>query len=293
MAEPYRKVSYDNNSCYKLHHTYGFFAGTANPAHLHYDTDLIITYFKQGSGKIQIEGRLYDISEGDFVIQNPAELHRCIIDDGKYHERLALYINEAILKNFPCENTILFDAFYKREKGIGNLIPAEIVSNRGLDVLLDELLIHTRSQKSTSEILAICKIIELLIELNEIAAPVSDIINHTVYENPVINNVLNHINEHFREKLTAEDIARHFYISKYHLSHLFKEYVGISLWDYIIFRRLLFANELMRKGYTVEESCFQSGFSNYSNFFRLYKKHMQITPSDFKRQLTASQNLSQ
>jgi AraC-like DNA-binding protein len=30
------------------------------------------------------------------------------------------------------------------------------------------------------------------------------------------------------------------------------------------------------------------GFNNYSNFYRLYKKHLKITPQQFKEQLKSS-----
>ena len=80
-----------------------------------------------------------------------------------------------------------------------------------------------------------------------------------------------------------EEIAKQFYADKYYISHLFKEQVGVTLWNYVIFRRLTAFNDLIRANTPIEDACFRVGFQNYSNFFRLYKKHMQMTPREFKQ----------
>ena len=44
-------------------------------------------------------------------------------------------------------------------------------------------------------------------------------------------------------------------------------------------------NDLIRRGDPVTDACFASGFKNYSNFFRLYKKHTGMTPQEFKNSI--------
>jgi AraC-like DNA-binding protein len=87
------------------------------------------------------------------------------------------------------------------------------------------------------------------------------------------------------EDISLASLAEKFHFSKYHVSHLFKDYVGISPYDYLIIRRLYICNDLIRGKHTVKEACFLVGFCNYSNFYRLYKKHFKITPQQFKEQL--------
>ena len=85
--------------------------------------------------------------------------------------------------------------------------------------------------------------------------------------------------------IDCEIIAKVFRQSKYHISRKFKEITGVSLWEYVIKRRLLHFNDLIRKNHTIENACFESGFNNYSNFFRLYKKHFGISPTEFIKRL--------
>jgi len=70
-----------------------------------------------------------------------------------------------------------------------------------------------------------------------------------------------------------------------YLSHLFKDRVGMSLWNYVILRRLHRFNDLLQNGCSIEQACYEVGFQNYANFFRLYKKHMGLTPTQYKKQL--------
>ena len=63
------------------------------------------------------------------------------------------------------------------------------------------------------------------------------------------------------------------------------ESLCVSPWNYVILRRLQRANDWMCQGYSAEEACYRVGFDNYANFFRLYKKHTGISPSQFKKQI--------
>ena len=108
---------------------------------------------------------------------------------------------------------------------------------------------------------------------------------NTHSSNKTVNKIIDYLNRHYNEEMTLDLLAERFHFSKYYLSHLFKEYVGISPGDYLIVRRLYVANNLIRGGVSVKEASLTVGFNNYSNFFRLYKKYFKITPQQFKEQL--------
>lgn len=59
-----------------------------------------------------------------------------------------------------------------------------------------------------------------------------------VYENVLYLNVCDYINNHLDEDLSLDHLASFFYASKYHISHVFKDNMGISLHQYILKKRL-------------------------------------------------------
>ena len=102
-----------------------------------------------------------------------------------------------------------------------------------------------------------------------------------------------YIKENLSEELSCKKVAEYVYLSESRFSHLFKKHVGVSLWNYVIYKRLNYFNDLICQDYSINEACLMSGFQNYSNFFRLYKKHMNITPSEFKQKNIKFFNKSQ
>ena len=291
MITKYNKVRYDDNLGYRILHVTGTNTGETALPYLHHCLNYMLLYFKQGTGSIKIEGRRYKLSDGDIVILNPSELFQLTIDNNKYHERMTLNVSEALLASFPDSCNSILEPFYKRSRGIGNHIAADKVKKHGMDICLNEILKYAQSSEETSPILCFCKIIELLSGLKNASTLSENNDNEDLYMNPTISEVLRYLNLHFKEELNISYIAEIFNIDKSHLSHLFKEHMGMSLWNYVIFRRIQLFNSLIRQNNSVEETCYEVGFKNYSNFFRLYKKHMKMTPTEFKKQIKSGEKI--
>lgn len=288
MNTNFKKILYDHRQGFSLHHTVGPEAGASTLDYLHCNIRNMLIWFIRGTGSIKVEGKHYDIQEGDIVLLSPHELYHCTVNGDTYHERIVLYINESILDGFPYDTDGVFDVFTKRKKGNGNLIPAESVRTIGADNTLSSLLKLFQAPTPTGKLLSLCKVIELLIQLKEVSAPSDQ--DPLPHDSTLIDDILVFINQHYKEDINVSGIAEIFSIHKSYLSHLFTQHVGMSLWNYVILRRIHAFNDLLRKGLPIEEAAYQVGFQNYSNFFRLYKKHTGMTPMQFKKQLQAKGN---
>lgn len=101
----------------------------------------------------------------------------------------------------------------------------------------------------------------------------------------VIYKIQKYIDEHYAEQLLIEDIARNHYIDLYHLSHSFKKQTGYSPKQYLIHTRLAHAKELLYHTMDpVGTISFKCGFSDTSNFIRLFKAEVGITPNQYRKQ---------
>lgn len=285
MKNNYKKECYDSNPHYKIHYSYGFFGVNSTLNYLHYDEDLIIEYYRKGNTTIHIEGNLYNISEGDIVILNPDELHVSRKIEEGYTEKLVLHISDSLLYQLCGDRTVFFETISKKFKGIGNLIPSNMVKKLGIDKKLNQCLSYAKENTLESQVLLTCHIIEILAELSMLIGQGNNTASYPVSSNKKVNQMIDFINKHYTEDITLDTLAKKFHFSKYYISHLFKDYVGVSPYDYLIIRRLYICNNLIRAKHTVGEACFMVGFNNYSNFYRLYKKHLNITPQQFKEQL--------
>ena len=289
MSSSYKKDCYDINESLKIHYSHGVREVNSSLNFLHYDTDLIIEYYRKGNASIHIEGNIYNIAEGDIVILNPDELHVTMYENDVYIEKIVLHIGDTILQQFGCEKNVFLDNISKKTKGQGNLILSENVKNLRIDERLEKCLNYAKTNTVESQILLTCKAIEILSQFSMLFEKNNTINNQVATSNANVKRIIDYINRHFTEEVTLDVLANRFHFSKYYISHLFKDYVGVSPYDYLIMRRLYNCNNLIRANHTVKEACFKVGFNNYSNFYRLYKKHFKITPLEFKEQLKTEQ----
>ena len=98
-----------------------------------------------------------------------------------------------------------------------------------------------------------------------------------------IGRVKKYIEEHLREKLYVEDLARLVHVNDQYLMRIFKKETGMSLTQYISDRRILQAGELLKfSEYNINYIADLVGFENLSYFAKSFKKHTGFTPSEYR-----------
>lgn len=103
----------------------------------------------------------------------------------------------------------------------------------------------------------------------------------------LFNNLLDYIDTHYTEDLNLESIAERSGFSKFHFSRLFKQYTSLTFNDYLNYRRIRAAEELLANpNIPIIEVSIRSGYKSISTFNRLFKQAKHCTPSEFKSQNT-------
>jgi AraC-like DNA-binding protein len=97
--------------------------------------------------------------------------------------------------------------------------------------------------------------------------------------NQYVMQVLTYIREHLDKKITLEDLASYVGISKYHLSHIFREYTGKTVFSAINQIRCNEAKQLIESGMSVSEAALCCGFENLSHFSNTFKQIFHVRPS--------------
>lgn len=93
-----------------------------------------------------------------------------------------------------------------------------------------------------------------------------------------------YIDKNFRQKLSLDNIAKEFYISKYYMSREFKKFYGITIYLYIINKRITLAKELLRfSGKSIGEICQLCGINDRSYFNKIFQKNENMSPSEYRK----------
>jgi len=102
---------------------------------------------------------------------------------------------------------------------------------------------------------------------------------------PIINQALRYIQSHFSEDISLNDVAVSVGLSPSYFSSRFHNELNISFQSYLINLRLETAAKfLISTSYSVTDICFVSGFNNYVNFTKAFKKKYNKTPIQYRKQ---------
>ena len=99
----------------------------------------------------------------------------------------------------------------------------------------------------------------------------------------LLDQVMAYVEEHLGEKITLGDIARQFFASESTVSHVFRQKMGVSFYRCVTQRRLIAAKTGIRAGEGLENVSRAVGFSDYSSFYRAFKREYGISPRQFER----------
>ena len=110
-------------------------------------------------------------------------------------------------------------------------------------------------------------------------------ITGSVISNSIIQKVLTYINSHYTQPLNMEQLAKQFGISVSYLSHEFAKFTNRSVYDYILYRRVMLARQMMQSDASLNAIAYQCGFNDYSNFLRMFTKLVGMSPSQYRKQI--------
>ena len=236
------------------------------PMHTHDIEEIML--FRKGNGFYHEEGKTYPLRKNSLIISRATRNHGFTFDDDCDYERYdtlfdAGKLTSDIYNQIPSNVTVVnfddkaivvdlfkkMDYYYEHFSGIA----------------LENLILHL-----IEEILY-----NVLIFLNQ---PQS---NNTAYSiNPIIDKAVTYIEEHITEPLSIDSLCKELFITKAYLHQIFLKHLQISPKKYITSRKLLLAQKELRADKKATEVYLTCGFSDYSTFYRDYKRFFGHAPSE-------------
>ncbi|MDO5134546.1 MAG: AraC family transcriptional regulator [Eubacteriales bacterium] len=101
----------------------------------------------------------------------------------------------------------------------------------------------------------------------------------------LIDEIVRYLEENLGDKITLDYAACLFHISKSTVSQLFRRHLNISFYQYLTQRRLIAAKERILQGCPFDQVALEIGFSDYSTFFRAFRREYGISPSQYRKML--------
>ncbi len=270
-------LSYDINT---IEHPFHF------DRHVHHMLE--ISYIKSGKGTYCIGNNKHSACVGDVFVISNSEPHVLHAMRDQHVTNAVVHFEPFLLHDFlnRSPTTLLLDIFFRRIDGLSNRLDADLpFTQRVRDRLIaieDEfikgspyhrLFIRVHLESIFCELLRGYKQPECLDYGNSL--------QKDLYE---IDKVIDYINFNLTKSMTLASLASIAHVSPAYFSSLFKRYMGISLFEYILQRKIQFACQLiMSTSKTMTEISCSCGFNNYTSFFNAFKRFLGCSPTEFRK----------
>lgn len=236
----------------------------------HYHTHFEI-YFLEGGERHHIIGQNEYVAEpGDFIIFAPYVQHYSFSEDPVKVNRVVLYFTE---------NALMSPALLERLKQATGMYHPTAPVYRMIRSYLNQILMEQDAPGELHEEMMEAELNMLLLQILRFADPIE-----ATPQKSRISQIIEYLDDHFREDLKLSDIASHFYISEYYLCHEFRKNTNTTVNQYINNARILNAQRLiMESDWNFTRIAGYVGFASLTHFNRTFKAVTGMTPSQFRK----------
>lgn len=234
-------------------------------SHIHNECEIYINL--SGDVSFVVENNIYPITPGSIIITRPFEYHHCVYNSNKLHKHFWILFSAS-------GNEYLFDKFYNRKVGEGNLLMLEKDKTKELIAVCEKM---TNGVKSDFE-----KYFNFFNMINLIQNAAVPDEPFAIYPDIVVN-AMAYINKNLPYPISVSEISKEVNVSINTLERYFMRFLNVSPTAYIKKKRLSNAARLLSEGYSVTEASENSGFSDCSGFIALFKRSYGLTPLAYKK----------
>ena len=249
-----------------------------------------IVFFTDSNCVHYFENKSHPCTAGDVFIIGPPHTHyiELLNNDHRHHD---LYFSVEQIRNICARfnTTNLYETLCR------NIISTHL-PNSTLNLILNDLkIIETQdilSQQMNSTVpntnardscVSICEAILHFLLARYVITTINTVDNSN--NERWIANLLYNLNDPLYFSKAPIEIIKNSGYSHSRFSELFKKHVGVSLVDYMINKRLDYAEDLLiSTKKTTLEICTIIGYESYSCFVRMFKKKFELSPQQYRKQ---------
>ena len=236
----------------------------------------------------QVEKEFFNISMGDIVIFPPHVSHNVCLQEKKYeliYDRIYLWIPEGCLRSFnfyKWDFPRMFRTAADTKKYVFRNIPYADFTN-----VVSSMSEIYNSKKSTDDSRYLRNRISLLNILTALYLSIESSMASSSggVTDPLIQKISKYIEKNCLTHVSIDDITENFNVNKNTLARRFKKATNMTVLDYKNYCKIKIAKEKMINGVSPSEVCYESGFADYSTFYRAFQKSEGVSPREFVKKL--------
>lgn len=250
---------------------------TFSKYHHHVHSVCEVYYFVAGDADYLVDEKEYHLSPHSLMLLAPNVLHGIRVNSDADYIRYCLYFSpEDIIAE---RRSLLLSAFPMKSGNENQIVYYENLEEYHIEDFfqyfqyLETLSDAMRAQYYPVFLEAFLARIHILLQTRYPSSAGSS-------SSPVAADIIKYLNQNIAEPHTLDSLSKRFHISKYYMSRVFRKNTGTTIIDYLISKRVALARQYIMDGESSTGAAAKAGFSDYSTFYRAYKRIFGMPPSD-------------
>lgn len=246
----------------------------------HWHSYCEVTYIKSGHGYYFVNGKKYDVKAGDLIIFNNVELHGWMVRDEKMEAVVMIFPMEFVSVPVTVFDNDYLKPFLERGGNFQNKIEAGEENAAEIIKTIRDISQEWESKSVGYRLMIKAQVLRVLTLLirhyQKSGADAKGNIRLSDKKKSMkrMEAALYYINSHYAEKISLDEAAAAACMSPNYFSSYFKIVSGYRFSEYVTKLRLEKVKEMEQTtDLNVSQIAMACGFSNMSNFYRLYKKY--------------------
>ncbi len=243
-------------------------ASLACNAHIHRQAEFV--YIRAGECIAHADTESFRLNEDDFFIAFPNQVHYFeTIKSEKYD---LFVVSPELLPELS--------GFFNNVVPKSNVL-RNMKKNEELRVAICDLIVA--AEKQESELRETLLKGRLLTFFSLLFAEMA-LVPYTIGDGSMLRTIIDYCANNFTQPLTLASLEENLHISKHYISHIFGDKLNIRFNDYINSLRITYAARLLRESDdSIIDISGVSGFNSPRTFNRAFKKHMGVSPRDYRQ----------
>ncbi|MCR2802402.1 helix-turn-helix transcriptional regulator [Paenibacillus soyae] len=248
--------------------------------HSHYE----IYYFRGGKANYLINDRIYVLEPGDLLLMHGMTLHKAHADpEVAYHRTIVHfdphYFQQQIQPAYCDDLLAPFRMLHNVRLQLRGEEQQEIESS----LSKMEALYNKQSPIALQRFHAL--FLDLMLQIRELCEqPLQAMPAFPSSKERHVQSVISDLEAHYSEDITLEHLQSRLHLSKYYLAKTFKEITGMTIFQFLMHRRIYEAKlQLIQTTKSITDIGYESGFKHPSHFSRAFKEHTELTPEQYRK----------
>ena len=217
----------------------------------------------EGDVSVVLEGQSYRLHPNQCMIIPPLCYHSVVVNQAGAYRRITVFFDRSAIPS------VLQEKFARRETShTMHVLPFPEEFSK---------IFQTEPSPYYTPLIE-----SLMVRLFYRHAEAADAENGDGGANRLMSQITSYIDRHLCDDLTLDTLVRHTALSKSSICHIFKEKMGVPPGQYILQKRMAYAEKLLREGHPATVVATELGYKNYATFYRAYHKHCGVNPQKTK-----------